>query len=130
MLKEHETEIRVRYQETDAMGYLHHANYFTYFEVGRTEMLRASGGDYRKMEADGVFIVVAKAECRFRRPARYDDLLKIRTTIVRVTRARIEHEYRVLRDDQELAVAQLTLAAVDRQGRPCRVPEWMHSSED
>ena len=53
------------------MGFLHHANYFTYFEMGRTELLRASGGSYRKMEEEGLRVVVVRAECRFRRPARY-----------------------------------------------------------
>ena len=75
MLQQHEIELRVRYQETDPMGFLHHANYFTYFEIGRTELLRAAGGNYRQMEADGLLVVVVKAECTFpppgplRRPA-------------------------------------------------------------
>jgi len=125
MLKQHEIEIRVRYQETDPMGLLHHANYFTYFEIGRTELLRAAGGSYRMMEEAGMFVVVVKAECRFRRPARYDDLLRIRTTVARVTFARIEHEYQVFRDTEQLAVARLTLAIVDRDGNLCRVPDWM-----
>ena len=84
MLRQHEIDLRVRYQETDPMGFLHHANYFAYFEIGRTELLRAAGGNYRKMEEEGMLVVVVKAECRFRRPARYDDLLRLRTTIVRV----------------------------------------------
>ena len=125
MLKQHEIEIRVRYQETDPMGLLHHANYFTYFEMGRTELLRAAGGSYRMMEEAGMFVVVVKAECRFRRPARYDDLLRIHTTVARVTFARIEHEYQVFRDTEQLAVARLTLAIVDRDGNLCRVPDWM-----
>ncbi len=127
MLKQHEIEIRVRYQETDPMGLLHHANYFTYFEIGRTELLRAAGGSYRMMEEAGLFVVVVKAECRFRRPARYDDLLRIRTTVARVTLARIEHEYQVFRDTEQLAVARLTLAIVDRDGNLCRVPDWMQT---
>ena len=125
MLKMHEIELRVRYKEADPMGFLHHANYFTYFEIGRTELLRAAGGNYRKMEEEGRFVVVVKAQCRYRRPARYDDLLRIRTTIVGVSPAKIEHEYRVFRDGQELAVGQVTLAIVDRNGSVCRVPDWM-----
>jgi acyl-CoA thioester hydrolase len=109
------------------MGLLHHANYFTYFEIGRTELLRAAGGSYRMMEDAGLFVVVVKAECRFRRPARYDDLLRIRTTVARVTFARIEHEYQVFRDTEQLAVARLTLAIVDRDGNLCRVPDWMQT---
>ena len=125
MLRQHEIELRVRYQETDPMGFLHHANYFTYFEIGRTEFLRAAGGNYRQMEADGLLVVVVKAECRFRRPARYDDLLRLRTTITRVTQAKIEHQYELFRDDECLAVGHVTLAVLDRNGKVQSVPEWM-----
>lgn len=125
MLRQHEIGIRVRYQETDPMGALHHAHYFTYFEIGRTELLRAAGGNYRQMEEAGLLVVVVKAECRFRRPARYDDLLRLRTTVVRVTPAKIEHEYQVFRDGESLAVGRVTLAVVDRNGKVQRVPEWM-----
>jgi acyl-CoA thioester hydrolase len=123
MLREHEIELRVRYQETDPMGFLHHAYYFTYFEIGRTELLRASGGNYRQMEADGMLVVVVRAECRFHRPARYDDVLKLRTTIVRVTPAKIEHEYRIFRQEELLAVGNVTMAVIDREGKVQRVPE-------
>ncbi len=111
------------------MGFLHHARYFAYFEMGRTEMLRASGGCYRQMEEEGILIVVVRAECRFRKPARYDDLLTVRTTIDRVTPAKIEHRYEVLRDTQCLAEGRTTLAVIDREGRVRRVPEWMQTPE-
>jgi acyl-CoA thioester hydrolase len=127
MLREHETELRVRYQETDPMGFLHHAFYFTYFEIGRTELLRASGGNYRQMEAEGLLVVVVRAECRFHRPARYDDVLKLRTTIVRVTPAKIEHEYRLFRQEELLAVGNVTLAVIDREGKVQRVPESLQT---
>lgn len=123
MLREHEIQIRVRYSETDAMGYLHHANYFPYFEMGRTELLRASGGNYRAMEEEGLFMVVVQAECKFRRPARYDDLLTLRTRIARITPAKLNHEYELLRDGEILAVATTTLACVDRTGAIRRIPE-------
>jgi acyl-CoA thioester hydrolase len=123
MLRQHEIELRVRYQETDPMGFLHHANYFTYFEIGRTELLRASGGNYRRMEEAGLLVVVVKAECRFHRPARYDDVLRLRTTVVRVTPAKIEHEYQLFRGDELLATGHVTMAVVDRQGRVQQVPE-------
>ena len=123
MLREHEIELRVRYQETDPMGFLHHAFYFTYFEIGRTELLRASGGNYRQMEEQGMLVVVVRAECRFHRPARYDDILRLRTTIVRVTPAKIEHEYRLFRQEELLAVGNVTLAVIDREGKVQRVPE-------
>ena len=125
MLAQHEIEIRVRYEESDPMGYLHHAHYFTYFEIGRTELLRAAGGNYRKMEEEGLLVVVVKAECRFHRPARYDDLLKLRTTITRVTRAKIEHQYELFRGNERLATGNVTLGIVDRQGKIQPVPEWL-----
>jgi acyl-CoA thioester hydrolase len=123
MLREHEIELRVRYQETDPMGFLHHAFYFTYFELGRTELLRASGGNYRRMEEEGLLVVVVRAECRFHRPARYDDVLRLRTTILRVTPAKIEHEYRLFRGQELLAVGNVTLAVIDREGKVQRVPD-------
>lgn len=125
MNKEHEIKVRVRYSETDAMGVVHHANYFQYFEMGRTEMLRTSGTSYHDMERSGAYIVVVKADCRYLRPARYDDVLTILTTVTRVTGARIEHEYRVLRGDELLVVGHTVLAVVDRNGKLLPVPEWL-----
>ena len=72
-----EIEIRVRYAECDAMGHVHHSKYFEYFEMGRTELLRAAGFRYRDLEEKGVLFVVAKTACTFRRPARYDDALRL-----------------------------------------------------
>lgn len=118
-----EIEIRVRYAECDPMGYLHHAKYFEYFEMGRTELLRATGVRYRDLEDRGVLFVVAKIECRFRRPARYDDALKLETRIARQTRARIDHEYRLYRDGVLLSEATSTLACVDRQGQIIPIPD-------
>jgi acyl-CoA thioester hydrolase len=128
MLRQHEITLRVRYKETDPMGFLHHANYFVYFEIGRTELLRASGGNYRQMEEAGLLVVVVKAECRFRRPARYDDVLTLRTTITRVTQAKIEHQYDLFRDGESLATGFVTLAVVDRTGKVQPVPEWMQEA--
>ena len=130
MAKRHEIELRVRYQETDRMGFVHHANYFTYFEIGRTELLRASGVEYRKMEDSGLLIVVVNAECRFRSPARYDDLLQLHTTVARLTRVKIEHKYELFRDDELLAVGRVTLAIIDRGGHVRRVPEWMQAEDE
>jgi acyl-CoA thioester hydrolase len=124
-LLEHEIELRVRYQECDPMGFLHHTYYFTYFEIGRTELLRAAGGNYRKMEEEGSLVVVVKTQCRYHRPARYDDLVRVRTKIVRVTAAKIEHEYRILRGEELLAVGEATLAIINRDGRVQMTPEWM-----
>jgi acyl-CoA thioester hydrolase len=123
---ENEIQIRVRYNETDPMGFLHHAHYFVYFEMGRTELLRAAGGNYREMEEAGFLVVVVKADCRYHRPARYDDLLRVRTKVTRVSAAKIEHEYRVFRGEELVAIGHTVLAIVDRSGKVRPVPDWMH----
>ncbi len=123
MLMEHDIEIRVRYSETDAMGFLHHANYLSYFEIGRTELFRAQGGDYRRMEELGLFLVVAKVQVRYRKPARYDDLLRLHTRISRTTTVRLEHTYQLFRNDELLAEAESTLACVDSHGSVQMIPQ-------
>ena len=127
-MKQHETQIRVRYEDADPMGFLHHARYFTYFEIGRMEMFRASGGDYRAMEQSGLFVVVVKAECRYHKPARYDDLVTVRTTLAGVSMAKIEHEYELLRSEERLATAHVTMALVDRSGTVQPIPEWLQET--
>ena len=123
MLTEHEITIRVRYCETDAMGYLHHANFVTYYEMGRTELLRAQGGDYRAIEESGLFLVVVKLECRYHAPARYDDLLTLKTRVERISAVKIEHSYQLFRNGQLLATASSVLACVDREGKVQRLPD-------
>lgn len=125
MLREHEIEIRVRYQETDAQGRVHHANYFTYFEMGRVEQLRASGYDYRKLEEQGVLMVVYDIGCRYVMPACYDDVLTLKTTTKRITATRVFHEYLVTRDDDVIVKAHSALACVNRDGQVQRLPEWL-----
>jgi len=122
-------EIRVRYAECDPMGVLHHAKYFEYFEMGRTELLRATGIRYRDLEERGVLFVVARLECRFRRPAYYDDQLKLQTRIVRQTRARIDHEYKLYREGVLLCEASTTLACVDRKGQIIAIPDELAPEE-
>jgi acyl-CoA thioester hydrolase len=112
-----DTEIRVRYAETDRMGFLHHAHYAVYFEQGRTDLLRQLGLSYRDIEDQGFFLVVVKLECKYRKPAQYDDLLRLRTTEVRITPVRIEHRYEVFRGDELLTEGTSTLACVDRAGK-------------
>ncbi len=124
-MKQYETHIRVRYEDADPMGFLHHAKYLTYFEIGRTEMFRAAGGNYRELEASGTFVVVVRADCRYRRPARYDDLLTVRTTLQATTMAKILHEYEVRRDGESLASAEVTLALIDSTGKAQRIPQWI-----
>lgn len=129
MITEHEIEIRVRYPETDPGGYVHHSNYLTYFEMGRTELLRANGYTYRQMEELNLFVVVARLECRYHRPARYDDVLRLRTKVTRVTAARIEHEYQLFRGSDLLTEAHVTMCCIDRQGTPQRLPVWLGGPE-
>jgi acyl-CoA thioester hydrolase len=117
-----EITIRVRYAETDRMGLVHHANYLVYFEQARIELLRAQGLAYKDLEDQGFLMVLTKVEVRYRRPARYDDLLTIRTTVARTTLVRIDHCYEVLRDGELLAEGSSTLACVDREGRPQALP--------
>ena len=119
---QHEMQIRVRYSETDAMGFLHHANYLSYFEVGRTELFRAQGGNYRSMEESGLFFVVTEFRCKYHAPARYDDVLTLHTTLSRVSLAKLVHDYEVRRDGALLATAHSVLACVDREGRVQRMP--------
>lgn len=123
MPESHEISVRVRYAETDRMGLLHHANYIVYFEMGRTELLRQHGLSYRDIEDAGHLLVIVDVSCKFKRPAYYDDLLTIRTTVERVTHVKIVHRYQVLRDGLLLAEGQSTLACVDREGRPQALPE-------
>jgi acyl-CoA thioester hydrolase len=118
-----EIQIRVRYAETDRMGLLHHANYFVYFEQGRTELLRKRGMTYRDMEDAGHLLVIVDLGCKFKKPAYYDDVLTLRTIVERVTHVKIVHKYEVLRDGVLLAEGHSTLACVDRDGRPQALPE-------
>jgi acyl-CoA thioester hydrolase len=122
-----ETCIRVRYAETDRMGLLHHANYLVYFEQARTELLRSFGLTYRDMEDQGFLLVLTKVEVRYRRPAYYDDLLAIRTTVARTTAVRIDHHYEVIRDGTLIAEGDTTLACVDREGRPQALPDVLRT---
>ncbi|MCA9263275.1 MAG: acyl-CoA thioesterase [Planctomycetales bacterium] len=125
MTPEHTITIRVRYQETDAQGRVHHANYFTYFEMGRVEQLRAAGYDYRRMEEEGTFLVVYDISCRYLLGACYDDVLTLTTRTTRVTGTRVFHEYEVRREETLVAQGNSVLACVDRAGKVCRLPDWL-----
>ncbi|MCY2929294.1 MAG: thioesterase family protein [Planctomycetota bacterium] len=115
-------EIRVRYAETDAMGALHHSRFWVYFEMGRTELLRARGFDYAQCEREGVFFVVAKCAARYLAPARYDDVLELTTTITRMGMARIDHAYELRRKDP-------SAQGGDREGRMIAIPEAIRGEE-
>ena len=123
MQREHATDIRVRYAETDAMGVLHHAGYLVYFEIGRTEALREDGGSYADVEKTGRFLVVVEAAVKYRSPARYDDLLTLTTRVSKVSPAKLEHEYELRRGDALIATGRTVLACVDGDGKVHRVAE-------
>lgn len=120
--------LRVRYVECDPMGFAHHSHYAVWFEMGRTELLRQSGWRYRDLEERGFFFVVAKLEIRFKLPARYDDELELVTTVNRMTHARIEHSYRLLKGETLLTEAASTLACVDRAGDLIPIPDAIYRS--
>jgi len=123
MLTEHEIKFRVRYPETDGMGVVHHSRFFQYFEMGRVELLRASGVSYAELEMAGVLFVIVKCECRFKSPARYDEELTLTTRVVRTTHVRIDHEYVLKRGTTVLAEGSTTIACVDRQGVLREIPD-------
>ncbi len=124
-----ETKIRVRYAETDQMGVAYYANFFVWFEIGRTEYCRQNGIVYRDMELeDDAYIVVAEASCRYKAPARYDDLLRIRTHVREARRRVITFAYEVYnaQTDQLLATGATTHVITGRNGRPKSLPKKYH----
>lgn len=122
-----EIEIRVRYTECDPMGVAHHTAHPVWFEMGRTELLRTRGISYRDLEAEGVLLAVVSLEVKYKRPAKYDDVLRLRTTVVSAGHVKIEHTYELLRDrpkgtPETLATGRTVLACLDRNGRPQPTP--------
>ena len=107
------------------MGVAHHTAYPVWLEMGRTELLRASGVRYRDLEEQGIFFAVYKLNVHYRSPARYDDVLSLATSITGGGRAKIEHAYRLTRDHELIATAATTLVCLDRDGRPRPLPDRM-----
>jgi acyl-CoA thioester hydrolase len=107
------------------MGVVYYANYFVWFEVARTAVLRDAGWTYRDMEADGFILPVVEAHCHYQLPARYDDEIDVRTTGSALSLVRLRFDYEVIRcaDSVRLAVGHTVHASLDRDGRPCRLPE-------
>ena len=118
---------RVSYGETDAMGVVYYANYLHLFERGRSELIRNLGFSYSVVEERGIFLPVREASCRYLAPARYDDVIHIRTGLAGQTRATLNFEYEIADEDKSriLARGMTQHAAVNEQGRPVRVPEWL-----
>lgn len=114
------TEIRVRYSETDQMGVVYHANYLAWFEVGRVEYLRDIGLDYRAMESQGIMVPVLEVNCKYRQPAKYDDIVTVETRLSEVKRAKFYFEYMVFRkeDSELLATGRTEHIFVDSEFRP------------
>ncbi len=120
-----EFEFRVRYYETDAQGFVHHANYFKYFELARVEQLMAAGYDYAQLEKEGVILVVSKIAAKFHRPSKFGDTLRMKITTLRARGARIDHRYELYRGGELLTEGESTLACIDREGRVQRIPEYL-----
>jgi acyl-CoA thioester hydrolase len=126
-VNEHTIEIIPRYCETDQAGVVHHTVYPIWFEMGRTELLRANGLAYKDLEKAGIFFVVSELKTKYRRPAFYDEALKLTTTCSKITSARVEHTYQLCRAETGLILAggSSTLACVDAEGNIQRMPEFM-----
>jgi acyl-CoA thioester hydrolase len=131
MIEYHDAAIRVRYAETDQMGVVYHANYLIWFEVGRVELIRALGIEYKKMEIeDDCHIVVAEANCRYLHPARYDERLRVRTKIAEAKNRTIRFYYEIFRahDDKLLATGETVHVICGSNGRPKLLPEKYRSA--
>jgi acyl-CoA thioester hydrolase len=124
-------EVIPRYCETDQAGVIHHGVFPIYFEMGRTELLRANGLAYRDLEKTGFYMVVAELHVKYRRPAYYDEKLELVTECTKVTAAKIEHTYKLFRPGVGILLAEGSsiLACVDDNGKPKRVPTFMYPEE-
>jgi acyl-CoA thioester hydrolase len=118
---------RVSYGETDAMGVVYYANYLHLFERGRGELIRGLGFSYAVVEERGIFLPVREATCRYLAPARYDDIIHIRTGLSSRSRASLSFVYEILNADQTAVLTRGATqhAVVNAQGRPVRVPDWL-----
>jgi acyl-CoA thioester hydrolase len=125
----HQTKIRVRYSETDQMGYVYNGNYAQYYEVGRVEMLRSLGMTYGSMESEGVMLPLLEMNCKFIKPAHYDQELTIKTTVKERPGVRMYFDYEIYNEEEELInIGSTTLVFFDMvKKRPCHPPvEFMN----
>ena len=125
----HATELRVRYAETDRMGIVYYANYLIWCEVGRVEFMRALGGSYAALEAEGYGLAVAEVTVRYLAPARFDDLVRIETSLVAVRSRAVTFDYVISHAETgaRFATAHTALVSVDRAGRPTALPPEFRS---
>jgi acyl-CoA thioester hydrolase len=122
----HDALVRVRYAETDQMGVVYHANYLVWFEIGRVELMRALGFEYKLMETeDDCFIVVVEVSCRYLHPARYDEELRVRTRISQAGTRVVKYSYELLRDfdGHLLATGATTHVICGKDGKPKQLPQ-------
>ncbi|MCW3101969.1 MAG: 4-hydroxybenzoyl-CoA thioesterase [Bacteroidetes bacterium] len=120
-----ETTVRVRYAETDKMGYVYYGNYTQYYEVGRVEAMRALGTSYKEMEDNGVMLPVYTCSLKYMKPALYDDLLLIKTIIKELPTLKITFDYEIYNEKNELLnTGNTTLVFINMEtNKPCRAPE-------
>lgn len=120
----HETKIRIRYGETDQMGYVYYGNYAQFLEIGRVETLRSLGLSYKEIENQGIMLPVVDFQIRYLKPAFYDDLITIRTKILEIPSAKIKFTYEIFNEDRVLlTTASTTLVFVKKETmRPCSPP--------
>lgn len=125
-IPEHWFQHRVSYGETDTMGVLYYGEYFHIFERGRSSFIRALGLSYNKVEGKGLYLPVRETQCRYRLPARYDDLLNLKISLTKMTRASLNFNYEVYIEGQEklLSTGFTQHACVDNSGKPIAVPSW------
>ncbi len=122
-------DLRVRYAETDQMGVVYHSNYLIWCEVGRTELIRQLGRSYAEIERLGVGLAVSAATLRFLAPARYDDLIRVTTTLTEVRSRALTFEYVISRSERSapLVTATTTLVGLDRAGKVARLPNALRA---
>ena len=122
---EHSTKIRVRYGETDQMGYMYYGNYAQFYEVGRVEMLRSMGLTYSGMEASGIMMPVVELSCKYLKPALYDEEITVKVIMKEMPRIRIHFNYQLYNEKQELINTGETLLVFINMttNRPCLAPE-------
>ena len=125
---ENTTQVQVRYAETDMMGIVYHANYLTWLEIGRTELLRDEGLPYKDIEAMGLLLPVLEVEIKYRRPAKYDDEVSIITRMRDSPYVKIRLEYEIRRGETLLATARTSHAFIDRAGQPVKAPKFFHDA--
>ena len=120
-----EIKIRVRYGETDQMGYVYYGNYAQYLEIGRVEWLRSMGISYKSLEESGIMLPVLNMNINYLKPAKYDDLITVETNLLKKPGVKIEFGFKILNEEKELlSTAEVSLVFVDmKKNRPTRAPE-------